>query len=311
VPPGGAARLQNQINPGLDIIDHTLLRFIDSDVQPGFSYRYRVKVKMRNPNFGKPTLVSSPDDAKQEVLEGPWQAIPDVFSVPGDNFLYAHDSAEYADSSMKIVESYGKEPAFRKFMEVDEVTAGRKAVVEIQRWMPGVRVGGASSTKVEPVGTWVVAKVPVGPGEFIGKRQFLELPLWSGGLGNYVLRELAGGLKIAGVKDPKHQPRGWPLNFGTASVLIDFEGGKTTKVRVNDRDVADDSDSELLIVQPDGKLVVLNSGTDGANKDRKERDAVWTDWVSRVKDRRDVSVPGTGMPAPPGVGGGFGKPGGI
>ena len=220
--------------------------------------------------------------------------------------MYAHDSAEYAESSTKLVESYGKESAFRKFLEVDEVNAGRRAVVEVQQWKAGVRLEGTSN-KSEPVGTWIVAKIPVAPGEFIGKRQFLELPLWSGGLGNYVLRELGSSLKIAGIKDPKHQPRGWPLQFRTASVLVDFDGGKT-KVRVGDREVADEADSELLIVQPDGKLMVLNSGVDGANRDRKERDTVWTEWVARVKERRDVTVPGGGAPGLPG--GGFGRPGG-
>ena len=268
------------------------------------SYQYRVKVKMRNPNFGKGNLVSKLDDAKREILEGPWLEIPEVFTAPTDYFLYAHDSAEYADASTKLIDANGKEAQFRKFLEVDEVKDGRRAVVEIQRWMPSVRL---ENSKVEPIGTWVVAKLPVGPGEFIGKRQFLELPLWSGGLGNYVLRELAGGLRIFGIRDPKHQPKGWPMSFRSPSILIDFDGGKV-KPRVNDREVADDADSELLILQPDGKLLVRNSGADTANRERKERDTVWTEWVARVKERRDVAVPGAGTPGTP-AGGGFTRPG--
>ncbi len=300
-PTGGT--LVNQPNPYDEIIDHNLLRFIDSDIQVGVSYQYRVKVKMKNPNFGKASLVSKPDDAKRETLEGPWLEIPEVFTAPTDYFLYAHDSAEYADASTKLIDANGKEAPFRKFLEVDEVKDGRRAVVEIQRWMPSVRL---ENSKVEPIGTWVVAKVPVGPGEFIGKRQFLELPLWSGGLGNYVLRELAGGLRIFGIKDPKHQPKGWPMAFRSPSILIDFDGGKV-RPRINDRDVADDADSELLILQPDGKLLVRNSGADTVNRDRKERDAVWTEWVARVKERRDVAVPATGAPGTPA--GGFTRPG--
>jgi len=305
MPTGGT--LSNQQNPLDEIVEHSLLRFIDSDVQPGFSYQYRVKVKLKNPNFGKPKEVSKPADAKVEVLEGPWMAIPEVFTVPTDSYLYAHDSAEYTEASTKLVEKYGKEPMFKKFLEVEEVSAGRRAIVEMHEWRERILLDGE---KKEPVGTWVIAKVPVAPGEYIGKRQFVELPLWSGGLGNYVLRELAGGLRVAGIKDPKHQPKGWPLNLRPASpsLLIDFEGGKV-RPRVNDREVADASDSELLILQPDGKLVVRNSGADTIDRDRKSRDTVWTEWVNRVRDRSDVTLPQPGVPG--GVpGGGFGKPGG-
>ena len=301
-PSGGL--LVNQPDPAAEVVEHKLLRFLDTDVQPGVSYQYRVKVKMRNPNYGKPSLVGKLDDAKREILEGPWLEIPEIVTAPSDNFLYAGDSLKYVEDSTKLIDANGKEAPFRKFLEVDEVRDGRRAVVEIQRWMPSVRIG---ETKSEPIGTWVIGKLPVGPGEFIGKRQFLELPLWSGGLGNYVLRELAGGLRIFGIKDAKHQPKGWPLQFRSASILIDFDGGKV-RPRVNDREVSDDADSELLILQPDGKVTVRNSGADGVNRDRKERDTVWTDWVARVKERRDVAVPATGTPgAVPG--GGFTRPG--
>ena len=302
--PGGAGSLETQQN----VIDHVLMRFLDTNVQPGYSYRYRVRVKLKNPNFGKPTLVSQPDAAKREVIEGFWQVIPQTITIPEESFLYAHDSSKYVEHYTDIVNNYGKESALKKVFELDEVTTGKRAVVQVQRWMQQIRIDG-SGNKAEPVGTWVVAEIPVAPGEFIGKRQLIELPLWSGGISNFVLRELSSGVRIANIKDQNHQPKGWPVNFKSSSILIDFDGGKS-KSRINDKEVLDDADSELLILRADGKLMIHNSGTDGENRLRAERDGVWTEWVKRVKSRKDFQVPG-GMGGPPGGGaGGFDKGGG-
>lgn len=288
-----------------DINTHTLIRFFDTDVLPGFSYQYRIRMRMKNPNFKQADKVSKPDDAKIEFLEGRWQDVPDIISIPVDSFLYAGNSANYVNDKNDLIKEYGNEAPLRKLLETDDVAAGRRAVVQVQRWMPQVRIEG-SGNKVEPVGTWVVAEIPVAPGEYIGKRQLIELPLWSGGLGNYVLRELSGGVKVAGIKDPKHQPKGWPVNFRQPTILVDFEGGKS-KLTVNGKEVLDEADSELLILQPDGKVSVRNSGIDAKLTDRTEREIIWKEWTKRVKERRDVAVPG----GPPGSGGsGFERGGG-
>ena len=104
------------------------------------------------------------------------------------------------------------------------------------------------------------------------------------------------------------QPKGWPVNFKSSSILVDFDGGKS-KSRINDKEVLDDADSELLILRADGKLMIHNSGTDGENRLRAERDGVWTEWVKRVKSRKDFQAPGMGGP-PGGGAGGFDKGGG-
>ena len=98
------------------------------------------------------------------------------------------------------------------------------------------------------------------------------------------------------------------MNFKSSSILVDFDGGKS-KSRINDKEVLDDADSELLILQPDGKLMIHNSGTDGENRLRTDRDSVWTEWVKRVKSRKDFQAPGVGGPSGGGAGG-FDKGGG-
>ncbi|MDT1107490.1 hypothetical protein, partial [Pseudomonas aeruginosa] len=77
-------------------------------------------------------------------------------------------------------------------------------------------------TQREPVGAGVVAEMPVGRGEFVGRKQYIKLPLWSAESQQYQLREV--GDKV--LKGKLQQPRGWLVDFSTQSVLVDFEGGR-------------------------------------------------------------------------------------
>ena len=297
---GGTAA---QAPPTLPEIDHILARFLDPDVKPGFTYQYRVRLRMKNPNFNQKGKVGKDDDAKKEILHSIWVEIPEKKTIPLESFLYAYDANKYLDQVKALSEASGKDPQIAKLLEEKEVREGKRAVIQIQTWMEKVRIDGTGN-KSEPVGTWVVAAMPVGPGEYIGRRQLVELPLWSAGIVNYVLRELTGGAKIAGVKD-KNQPKGWPVNFRTLSVLVDFDGGKT-KTKVNDKDVYDDAAAELLILRADGKMIVRNSADDMDEEARAKRNKDWDDWLARVKLRKDLD------PAPAGTGteGGFTRPGG-
>lgn len=295
-------------------IEHLLLRFVDPSVQPGYRYMYRLRVVMHNPNYVQGTedekirqkhqldkVLRRPTDASIQKLYGPWVKIPQIITIPPESFLYAFDTQEYLDRVDALVNQYGGESALKRLAEEREVKAGQKAVIQFQTWMPQVRIDG--SGKTEPVGSWVVSEVPVARGEFIGKRQLVELPLWSAALKNYVLREMAAGVKVAGIKDQNNQPKGWPINFKTSSVLVDFDGGPTrATVRQSgrDRDVEDTSETEVLILLRDGKMLVRSSAKDAANEDRTARDTGWKDWVKRAKDRKDM----TGLPTDP-MGAGF------
>jgi hypothetical protein len=281
-------------------VEHVLLRFLDADVKPGWSYQYRIRVKMKNPNFGQKTAVSRPADAKVETLYGPWVPIEEWVTVQPETFLYAGEADKYLDEVQKLYDANGKERRILLVMEQPQVRDGKRAVVQFQTWLPQIRIDGGNKT--EPIGTWVVADMPVAPGEFVGRRQLVELPLWSAGLANYVLRELSGGVRIAGLSKDQHQPKGWPVNFRTLSVLVDFEGGKT-RAQVGTKELTDDSATEVLILRPDGKLLVRNSEADKADPDRKSRQETWDKWLERVKARKEAA------PTAPTPGGGFGRPG--
>ena len=299
--PGPGGRLQAEVPP----IDYTLIRFLDTTVEPGFTYQYRVRVRMKNPNNNKFKSLSA-DAAEVETLTGPFVAIPNSIILPPEFHFYAEESKQYVEHGEKLVGEYKNSSPLRKALEVEEVAEGRKAAVQIQRWTENLLIGGSTGQK-EPVGTWVVADLPVGPGEFVGQRQLVELPLWSSGQQSYVLRETSAGTKIPGV-----QLKGWPINFRTNLVLIDFDGGKVT-ARQDGRTITDDSDSQLLILHPDGSLQVRDSGADAKDRERAERAKVWDDWVAKVRTQAQTppaGLGGQGGRGGPGGQGGFGGPGG-
>jgi hypothetical protein len=302
--PGANGSMQNTQVLGPES-EYLLMRFMDVDVKPGFGYRYRIRVKMRNPNYRLKDKVSRPADANYEFLYGQWAEIQDPFVVPPESYLYAYDADKYIDQAKALSEDAGRDAAaINKVMQLTPVQKGQEAVVQFQTWMPEVRIDG---TKKEPVGTWVLAATPVARGEYIGHRQLIQLPLWSAGLNNYVLRELSGSARIANVRDPKHQPKGWPVNFRTLSVLVDYTGGRVNK-EVDGRNIEDDAAEELLIIRPDGKLLVRNSVADMRDPQREKRNKDWDEWLKRVKERKEAETNGP----PGGSPNGFERsPGGV
>ncbi|HET6573794.1 MAG TPA: hypothetical protein VFG68_09350, partial [Fimbriiglobus sp.] len=290
-------------------VEYTLLRFLDVDPRPGYSYQYRIRVKMKNPNFNQPNMVSRKSDAKIETLKGPWVQLgkaDEFITIPPEMYIYAADADEYIEHVDDLYKKNGREGAIRNVMEYREVQDGRRALVQFQQWMPQIRIEG-SGNKTEPIGTWVVADMPVAAGDFIGRRQLVELPLWSASQQAYVLRELTGGVKVHGIANQKHQPKGWPVNFQTLSVLVGFEGGKT-KAELSERTVTDESATEVLILRPDGKLLVRNSVADKEDPEKKGRQETWDKWLKRVRDRKeDMNMMGNPMDP---NGGGFQRGGG-
>lgn len=283
---------------GVTDVDTMMIRFLDPTVDSGYSYQYRIRVRMKNPNFGKDDKVREKSEAKKEFLEGSWVAIPDLAVLPPDNHLYAYDPDKYLESAKVAVEDVltnvpaGKRGAaifnMNTLLHFKEIQNGKQAVVQFQTWMPKVL---ATGNKSEPVGTWVLAEIPVAVGEYIGKRTLVKLPLWSSSLSNYVLRELGGGIKIFGIPADS-QPKGWAVPFKTKLILVDFEGGKPTE-KVGNKTISDTASTELLILRTDGKLMLKNSGRDMADEEREKRNSDWEKWIADVKDRKEGGT-GTG-----------------
>ena len=174
---------QNKDNPNTQApvdIEHLLLRFVDAAVEPGLTYQYQIRLVMKNPNWGHKKDVSKPADAEKELLLSPWVQTSPI-TVPSETYLFATDWEGY---SKKIKEEYEKERELQRRLEAKE----HQAVVETLTWMEQVRTGDGG--KREPVGAWVVADYPVARGEYIGRKQYVKLPLWSSENMSYVLREI-------------------------------------------------------------------------------------------------------------------------
>lgn len=290
---GPAASMQPQQQTGPNL-DYLLLRFLDVDVRPGYSYQYRIQVRMKNPNFGKESEVSEPSDAKKEFLEGPWVEIPDIVTFPPDHHLYAYDPAQYVKAAEDVSRYLGgsntRNVQLLNFLfDSPYVKQGKHAAIQMQTWMMQVRSSGVSN---EPVGNWVVTEMPAIPGEYIGRRQLVKLPLWSSSLASYVLRELSNVASIVGLPT-SIQPKGWVVDFGTKLVLVDFEGGNL-KTTVDGKSVEDSNPTELLILLPDGKLTIHNSAKDMADPKRIAREDNWTKWLNDVQSLKQPTTPGTG-----------------
>src|SRR5690606_13643890 len=62
-----------------------LSRYFDFNVDPGKTYRYRVRLKVQNPNFGlSPEQIRSPEVAEGEFRFTPWSAATEPVTVPPD-----------------------------------------------------------------------------------------------------------------------------------------------------------------------------------------------------------------------------------
>ena len=61
-----------------------------------------------------------------------------------------------------------------------------------------------------------------------------------------------------------------------------------------DRDIVEDAATEMLIVQPNGKLSVRNSLSDETDEIRTDVSDKWSKWLQLVESRKNA--PGTGLP---------------
>jgi hypothetical protein len=206
--------------------------------------------------------------------------VSQAITIPNEAFVFAADPAAYRK---KIEEEYkeGKDREIRERLQVKD----NQAVVEMCTWMEEVLIG---SGKREPVGAWVVADMPVGRGEYVGRKTYVKLPLWSSINTQYVLREIPD--KIITKKDAT-QPKGWLVDFTTRSVVVDFEGGRT-KIRVNGRDTTEDVATEMLIVRNDGRLEVKSSTSDEGDGLRQKIVSGWEEWVKKVETRPSATSDG-------------------
>ena len=292
-------------NAGDTYPEYCMIRMIDVDVHPGQYYEYRIKVRMGNPNFGMKDKVASPDFATStEPLESDWFEIrrkdekaPQVVSVPAEYHLYPLDQQDLEDrySGQNAKVSFAKD---------------RQTVFQIHKWLEST-----DAPARVPVGEWSVAeRVIAYRGEYIGRKERVEVPYWRSTQESFVLAVETT------VGSPRRPSKGIMVDFGVPPtegrtvtdypILVDFEGGPMTFSRVIGTDdkgnpkkvsVNDTAGVETLILSPDGKLLAKNSWSAKADPERTKR---LDDWRKRIQDVKEGKATGnTGPMDDP-----FGKP---
>jgi hypothetical protein len=297
-PPGGGPAAKGD-QQELSVPDHSLVRFIDVTVKPGFKYEYQIQIKTANPNFGKKNEVAWPGLADVKELVSQWSPIIEL-TVPREVFVYG-------------MEMDDRSTAFKQKTLYDpKILSDREDVtwMQVHRWIETTSLNPDQRGATRPVGDWTVGEVPVRRGEIIGRLEPVKVAMWSPTKENFEIAQPIQATTKPGVIGVRPLPiKGIPVNFATEDVLVDWEGGQIRKSfrgqeKVGDKviektlkDVNENANVEYLILAPDGKLRARSSRTDLNDPDRKERYDEWSKWVEQVeKGLPKPATPGTKPP---------------
>jgi hypothetical protein len=257
---------------GLAIYD-AIARFVDVDLKPGCTYTYHIQVRVQNPNFGKKNEVAQQQWASIKELTSTWTTTK-PFTVPDTFHLYAVD--QFLVDKMGITDAKElnqTEKQHKKLMD------GNHAVLQLHRWFDK---GGPQLDLL--ISDWAIADaVVVRKGEPIGNTNtVVKIPTWSNGKGAFEMRTTTvGKTSVPGVSldfvPPAVAADGKRID-GVAPLLVDFAGGHKI-AKFGTTTVVEDAAMDVLILTPDGRLIVHNSRAD---MDAKVKDGT-EDGTSRQK----------------------------
>jgi hypothetical protein len=262
-----------------------VVRFIDVDVEPGKTYQYAIRVRLKNPNYNKQNLVAFAALALPDELPPSDWVYTERITIPRDYHLYAID---------QLLEEGKQLPPFEA--KVKDATT-----FQIHKWTK-TPVDTRDQRLGFPIGDWAIAeRVLVHKGNEIGRDALVNVPYWVKEEDMFKLKKNPGnakpGLKID-MEPPIFDNAAGNGIVGDAGfpVLIDFTGGKR-KVAPNsnvDEEVAVDA----LIVGVDGKLRVLNSrdAADAATPAGADRQARVTLSRARVDEVNGTTPTGPNTP---------------
>lgn len=116
-----------------------LFRYFDFDVEPGRTYRYRVRLLVSNPSFGKTLAeVTEPFVIEGETRETPWSPESEPIKIPDDYQLYLLLVSDKGPGNQRV--------AFKIYEW--EPTIGTRVLGEIRKIEFGQVVGGMAKTPV-------------------------------------------------------------------------------------------------------------------------------------------------------------------
>jgi hypothetical protein len=264
--------------------DHCLVRLIDVTVQPGKTYEYRLRARMANPNYGRVDVASPSYGREVELPPGEWStkdAPPIIVRVEPELNYYAINQEQVERHESKDPSKLKYSDHYSKALRENELRPERFMFFQAHQWLEKASHRGNQ----QDFGEWSVAeRFPVARGEYVGRSERVELPIWRSELEDFIIATDA--------TTTKGNP-GISVNFGydargpqPEAILVDFEQGPSSYNRVESRTedkvttkaIRDSSAGEALLLTPDGRLQLLETVKDSADTVRKER-------LKKVKDR--------------------------
>jgi hypothetical protein len=276
------------------IPEYCLVRLVDANIEPGKFYRYRLKIRMANPNYNRTDVASMSYKEDKYLLSKEWYVVPQTVKVPPELIYYVVDEKEIKKDGKPYT-------GINRYADPDRE---RQTVFQLHRLVETASID--KDGNQEMIGDWAVAdRVLVARGEYVGQTVRVDLPVWKYSRDSFIL-------PTAERKGREQAKSGVLVHFGQENtdqetILVDFEGGrrfheqaapvaegapKTTRVD-------DVSSVEVLMLSPDGKLLARNSAADRDNEERaKIRDYVHRR-IQEVKEGKSSGVnPGGGLDLP-------------
>lgn len=250
------------------------IRFIDVDLPTdnvgGATFEYRLRVVLDNPNYKQEKLVAAPEFAKDEVLNGAWSAPTRVTFEP-DSMIFAGERERAKGSTDD--------------REKDKVP------VQLHKWLGKVETVDRSDRDYTIVGDWWIERLLVGRGEHIGRSPDLAPPANETNLVQWVSHALDTVQQKIGA-DVQKKTR--TPDLYTNSILVDFEGGSYQSFRsaINNNNKKEDVPAEVLILEPDGRLIARHISEDRNDEGRKQRFDHWKTWIDKLAKPTDKKPAG-------------------
>lgn len=288
--------------------EHCFFRFLDLTVEPERAYEYRVRIRMGNPNFGRKDLAVSELLTKdREITASGFTTVttkvdgkemPLQARVDNNTQLYAVNEAP--DPILGVAVGGDRQPA-----------TSDEAPMQIHRWLDTMPLDATNPDSVEiNVGAWaIMERTLVRRGEYIGHVRDTPVPFWDPAGGDFIL------INQHPERLGQRAHKGLKVNFNSDALLVDFQGSGASSVQVGDKKISLDTPlpMELLILSPDGHLVVHNQAADTEDPERVKRVAAWKERLVAIAKKSTKKGPGAaggGAGRRPGGGGGGGGGGG-
>jgi hypothetical protein len=242
--------------------EKALVRFIDPLVEPGYTYEYEIKVRMNNPNFHKKNLAYTSLGEPEELVSAEWTPVPKV-EVPYDTYWYA----------------------------IDKRASKELTNVQIQHWLGNYFL--PESSQESHVADWaILEKTPLYRGEYVGRTAPVEVTAW---------KMIKQDDEI--VVNTKTKEKKIPVDFTVRkgnkqhpTLAIDFEGGEGLKTSYQGKSVTDNTPVQVMVLTPEGKLIVQNSEEDTSNAEREQR---LKEYKKRIEDAKKTRRTGPVRPGEP------------